>query len=150
MSLTRSVAKSFLQVSKMGMTYLFVCFCPNCVNCLGFHTIPGSEGSKDSAVALCTHKELPPKFVFYDYECSLSEYVKNRESGFFKNTRFYHGIFHGFTHKCSPAFRWSTLNDLEQTNTSICKQFNSFIKRIKASTRLLTQAHFTFYLQFFI
>ena len=58
--------------------------------------------------------------------------------------------FSSFTHKYSPAFRCSRLNGLEQTNTSICEQFNSFIKRIKASARLLTQPHFTFYLQFFI
>ena len=131
------------------MSYLFVWFCPNHGPCLGFHAIPGSAGRKDPAAALYTHKELPPRIVFYDHACSLSEYVKNRESSFFKNTRFYHDIFHGFTDKCSPAFRCSTLNGLEQTNASICKQFSSFIKRIKASARFLTQPHFTFYLQFF-
>ena len=97
-----------------------------------------------------THMEEAPKVVFYDYACNLNEYVKNRESGFFKNTRFYHDIFHGYTHKCSTVFRCSGLNGFEQTNTSICEQFNSYIKRIKASARLLSQAHFTFYLQFFI
>ena len=72
------------------------------------------EGRKDPPAALYTHKALPPKIVFYDQECSVSEYVKNRESGFFKNTRFYHDILHGFTHKCCPTFRCSTLNGLEQ------------------------------------
>lgn len=149
MLLKRFVVKSFCKLGKSGMSYLFVWFCPNHGPCLGFHAIPGSAGRKDPAAALYTHKELPPRIVFYDHACSLSEYVKNRESSFFKNTRFYHDIFHGFTDKCSPAFRCSTLNGLEQTNASICKQFSSFIKRIKASARFPTQPHLTFYLQFF-
>ena len=119
-------------------------------HCLGFHIIPGSEGRKDPAAALYTHKELPPKIVFCDHTCSLSEYVKNRESSIFKNTRFFHDIFCGFTHKFSPAFRCSTLNGLEETNTSICEQFNSFIKRIKASPQDSQHTNFTFYHQFFI
>ena len=106
-------SKIFPQVSKTGMTYLFIWFCPDHGHCLGFHTIPGSERRKDPAAVLYIHKELPPKIVFYDHGCSLSEYVKNRESGFFKNTRFYHDIFYGFTHKCSPALRCSTLNGFE-------------------------------------
>ena len=68
------------------MTYLFLWFYPMHGNCLGFHMIPGSEGRKDPAVALNTHLATPPKVVFYDFACSLSEYVKNRESGYFRNT----------------------------------------------------------------
>ena len=142
--------KIFPQVSKAGMTYLFLWFCPMHGNCLGFHMIPGSEGRKDPAAALYTHLAMPPKVAFYDFACSLSEYVKNRESGYFRNTRFFHDVFHGFSHKCSPTFRCSSLNGFEQTNTSICEQFNSFIQRIKSSAKLLSQSHFTFYLQFFI
>ena len=76
-------------------------------------------------------------------------FIKHLRVRFFKNTRFHHDICRGFAHKCSPAFRYSKLNCLEQTNTFICKQFHSFIKRIQASARRLTQAHFTFSFQFF-
>ena len=81
-------SKIFPQVSKSGMTYFFVWLCPNHGHCFGFHTMPGTEGRKYPAAALYTHKELPPKIVFYDHASCFSEYVKNRESGFFKNTMF--------------------------------------------------------------
>ena len=142
--------KVFPQVSKKGMTYLFLWFCPRHGHCYGFHIIPGSEGRKDPAAAIYTHMETPPKCIFYDHACSLSEYVKNRESGFFKNTRVFHDVFHGFTHKCSTSLSCADLNCFAQVNTSVCEQFNSYIQRIKSSAKLLSQVHFVFYLQFFI
>lgn len=142
--------KVFPQVSKKGMTYLFLWFCPRHGHCYGFHIIPGSEGRKDPAAAVYTHMETPPKCIFYDHACSLSEYIKNRESGFFKNTRVFHDVFHGFTHKCSTSLSCADLNCFSHVNTSICEQFNSYIQRIKSSAKLLSQVHFVFYLQFFI
>ena len=91
--------KLFLQVSKKGMTYLFLWFCPRHGHCYGFHIIPGSEGRKDPAAAVYTHMETPPKCIFYDHARSLSEYIKNRESVFFKITRVFHNVSHRFTHK---------------------------------------------------
>ena len=72
--------KIFPQVSKTGMAYVFLWFCSMHGNCLEFHMIPGSEARKDPAAALYTHLATPPKVLFYDFACSLSEYVKNRES----------------------------------------------------------------------
>ena len=115
-----------------------------------FHVILGSEGRKDASAALYTRAEHSPSVVFYDHACSLSEYVKNRESGFFQETRFFHDVFHGFTHKCSASFRSNTVLGFDGANTSICEQFNSYIQRIKSSVKLMSQTHFMFYLQFFI
>lgn len=143
-------SKIYPQAAQGGNTYLFLWFCPNHGHCYGFHIIPGSEGRKDPAAALYTHLETPPTNVFYDHACSLSEYVKNRESGYFNKTRFFHDVFHGFSHKCSSSFRCVNINLFDQTNTSICEQFNSYIQRIKSTAKHLSQAHFTFYVQFFI
>jgi len=142
--------KIYPQVTKKGVSYLFLWFCPLHGHCLGYHIIPGSEGRKDAAASLYTHLPTPPEEIFYDFACSLSEYNHNRESGYFKNTRYYHDVFHGFTHKCSKVFRCDRLNGFGGLNTSICEQFNSFIQNIKVSSKLMNQAHFNFYLQFFI
>lgn len=142
--------KRFPQVSKSGSSYLFLWFCPEHGHCFGFHIIPGSEGRKDPAASLYTHLETAPDTIVYDFACSLSEYCKNREAGFFSKSQFYHDVFHGYTHKCSPAFRCEKLAGFSKVNSSICEQFNSFIKKIENSSRLMSQCHFTFFLQFFI
>lgn len=142
--------KIFPQVSKKGTSYLFLWFCPIHGHCLGYHVIPGSEGRKDAAASLYTHLPEAPEEIFYDFACSLSEYNHNRESGYFSNTRYYHDVFHGFTHKCSKGFRSDRLLGFNGLNTSICEQFNSFVQNIKTSSKLMTQSHFSFFLQFFI
>ena len=63
---------------------------------------------------------------------------------------FFHGMFHGYTHKCTKAFRCNRLLGFSVVNSSISKQFDSYIQKIKASARLMSQAHFILYLQFFI
>jgi len=146
--LKANATKFIPKLQKKGVSYLFLWFCPLHGHCLGYHIIPGSEGRKDAAASLYTHLPTPPEEIFYDFACSLSEYNHNRESGFFKNTRYYHDVFHGFTHKCSINFSCDRLNGFGGLNTNICEQFNSFIQNIKVSSKLMNQAHF--YLQFFI
>nr|XP_047123638.1 uncharacterized protein LOC124806623 [Hydra vulgaris]XP_047123639.1 uncharacterized protein LOC124806623 [Hydra vulgaris]XP_047123640.1 uncharacterized protein LOC124806623 [Hydra vulgaris] len=142
--------KQFASVSKKGTTYAFFWFCPVHGHCYGFHVIPGSEGRKDPAASLYTHCPEAPNDLFYDFACNLSEYCKNRESQYFAKTRFFHDIFHGYTHKCSNVFKYSRLTSSSLVNTSICEQFNSYIQKIKRSAKLMSQAHFMFYLQFFV
>ncbi|XP_057307007.1 uncharacterized protein LOC130645141 [Hydractinia symbiolongicarpus] len=142
--------KRFPTVSKKGTTYVFLWFCPLHGHCYGFHTIPGSEGRKDPAASLLTHINSAPDDIFYDFACSLSEYCKNRESGFFAKTRFFHDVFHGYTHKCTNAFKYNRLLASSAINSSICEQFNSYIQNIKSSCKLMSQTHFALYLQFFI
>ena len=90
--------KLFPRVSKQGMPYIFLWFCPKHGHCYGFHTIPESEGRKNTHASLYTHLEKPPRELFYDFAWGLSEYCHIRESGYFSNTRFFHDVFHGFSH----------------------------------------------------
>ena len=136
-------------VSARGTSSLFLWFCPIHGHCYGFH-LTNAEGRKDPSASLYTHLEYPPQDIFYDFSCNLQEYCLNRESDFYKNVRFFHDIFHGFSHKCSKAYRSSRLQGFECINSEICEQFNSFIQCIKPSARQMNQPHFCFYLQFFL
>ena len=51
--------------------------------------VPGNEDRKDPAAALYTHLATSSKVLFYDIACSLSKYVKNRESGYFRYFNFF-------------------------------------------------------------
>ena len=112
-------SKKFPQVSKRGVSYLFLWLCPQHSHCYGFHVIPGAEGRKDPAASLYTHIEKAPDVIMYDFCCGLSEYAHNRESGFFQNTRFFRDVFHSCTHKCNPAFRCNKLKGFDVVNSSI-------------------------------
>ena len=142
--------KRYPQVTKKGTSYLFLWFCGLHGHCYGFHVIPGSEERKDPASSLYTHKEKAPGTIFYDFSCALSEYCHNRESGFLAETKYFHDVFHGFSHSCSSTFKSSRLKQYDAVNSSICEQFNSFLQKIKTSAKLMSQTHFTFYVQFFI
>ena len=119
-------------------------------HCYGAHVIDGSEERKDAACSLYTHLKVALDVILYDFACSLEEYCLSREADFFKNTRFYHDIFHGFSHSCSPCYSSKGLDDLTPVNTSNCEQFNSFLQCIKSSVKHMCQEHFMFYLQFMI
>ncbi|KAH3897506.1 hypothetical protein DPMN_021694 [Dreissena polymorpha] len=140
---------SKVQTSARGTSTLFLWFCADHGHCYGFH-MTGAEGRKDPALSLYSYLETPPQDVFYDFACNLQEYCLNRESGYYKNVRFFHDIFHGYSHKCSNAFTASRLQGFESVNSEICEQFNSFIQCIKRSARQMSQSHFCFYLQFFL
>ena len=140
---------SKVQTSAPGTSNLFLWFCADHGHCYGFH-MTGAEGRKDPSASLYSHLEKPPQDVFYDFACGLQEYCLNRESGFYKNVRFFHDIFHSYAHKCSCAFKASRLQGFESVNSEICEQFNSFIQCIKRSARQMSQTHFCFYLQFFL
>ena len=138
--------KKFPQVSKKDISYLFLWFCPQHGHCYGSHVIPGAEGRKDPAASLYTHTVKAPDVIMYDFCCGLSKYVHNRESGFFKNARFFHNMFHSYTHKCKPAFRCNKLIGFDGVNSSIWEQFNSFLQNNKTSAKLMSQTHFAFYI----
>jgi hypothetical protein len=89
--------------------------------------------------------------IFYDFSCQLEEFCLNREPAFFRNTRFFHDIFHGFSHKCPNVYTSKRISALDiGVNSEICEQFNSYIQRIKYSARSMNQSHFVFFLQYFI
>ena len=125
---------------------MFLWFCPVHGHCYGFHLISGGEGRKDPFSSLFKYMERAPEVVFYDNACQLSEYCLNREPAFFKNTRFFHDCFHGFTHKCAKTFRSARLPSLK-VNSEICEQFNSRLQCIKYTGTHLSQARFVFLTQ---
>ena len=92
--------KSFPEAARSGTTYLFLWFDPLHGHCYGFHIITMSEGRKDPFASALLYLENHPIEVFYDFSCQLEEYDLNREPMFWRGCRFYHDIFHGFSHKC--------------------------------------------------
>jgi Kyakuja-Dileera-Zisupton transposase len=142
--------KIYPQVSYGGFAHTLLWFCPIHGHCYGFHVINGSEGRKDPFASLVKYMPVAPDEVFYDFACSLSEYCLNREPEFFRGTRFWHDIFHGYSHKCSKSFCSTRIRSLRHMNSEICEQFNAYIQCIKYTASHLSQSHFTFFLQFFI
>lgn len=142
--------KLYPRVSHGGFSYAFFWFCPIHGHCYGFHVIDGAEGRKDPFASLVKYMPVAPREVFYDFCCSLAEYSLNREPGFFCNTRFWHDIFHGYTHKCSAAYNSSRIPSLSRLNTEICEQFNAYLQCIKYTASHLSQSHFVFFVQFFM
>ena len=106
---------------------MFLWFCPQHGHCYGFHINDGSEGRKDPANSLISFLKVAPQVIFYDFACSLKEYCFNWKSGYFSNTNFYHDIFQGFSHSCSPACNNEILSGVRGVNTSICEQFKSYL-----------------------
>jgi hypothetical protein len=149
-SSSTTCSKIYPQVSHGGYSYTFFWFCPIHGHCYGFHAINGPEGRKDPFASLYKYMPVAPEEIFYDFACSLSEYCLNREPEFFRGTRFWHDIFHRFSHKCSKSFCSSRIMSLHHINSEICEQFNSYLQCIKYTASHLQQSHFTFFLQFFI
>ena len=127
---------------------MFLWFCPQHGNRYGFHIIDGSEGRKDPANSLISYLKVAPQVIFYDFACSLEEYCFNWESGYFGNAKFYHDIFHGFSHSCSPAYKNKFISGVRGVNTSICEQFSSYLQCIKASAKHMSQVNFMFFVQY--
>jgi len=128
---------------------LFLWFCADHGHCYGFH-MTTNEGRKDPSPSLYSYLETPPDDVFYDFACGLQEYCLNRESGYYKDVRFFHDIFHGYSHKCSSAYKSSRLQGFESVNSEVCEQFNTYLQCIKKSARQMTMSHFCCYVQFFL
>lgn len=136
---------------RVELLIYFCFFDPIHGHCYGFHVIKGSEGRKDPFAAVYSFMESCPDVIYYDFSCQLEEYCLNREPKFWRDCRFYHDIFHGFSHKCSFAYNSKRITSLDiGINSEICEQFNAYIQKIKFSARSMNQAHFMFYMQFFI
>lgn len=146
----RPCRKFFPEVSFGGFGYLFLWFCPIHGHSYGFHMIAGSEGRKDPFASLYKYCEEMREHVFYDFACHLSEYCLNREPELFKNTRFWHDLFHLIGHLCGYNFKSGRVTGLEGINTEICEQWNSFLQSVKYTASHFSQDHFAFFLQYFL
>ena len=142
--------KNYPGVSTAGFGYMFLWFCPIHGHCYGFHLIAGGEGRRDPFSSLFKYKKTMPKELFYDFACQLSEYALNREPELFKNTRFWHDLFHALGHLCGWNFKSGRVVGLDSINTEICEQVNSFLQCIKYTGSHLSQEHFVFFVQFFL
>ena len=142
--------KKYPKVSFGGYSYMFLWFCPVHGHCYGFHLIDGAEGRKDVFSSLMKYKETMPKELFYDNACQLLEYCLNREPDLFKNTRFWHDLFHSIAHLCGINYKSTRVEGLEGINSEICEQVNSYLQSVKYTGAHLSQEHFVFFLQFFL
>ena len=95
--------KKFPPVSCGGFGYMFLWFCPVHGHCYGFHLISGAEGKKHPFSAIFKYLSNAPLEIFYDIACQYSEYCLNKEPQYFQNTRFWHDLFHGISHKCGKT-----------------------------------------------
>ena len=142
--------KVYPTVSHGGYSYILLWFCPIHGHSYGFHIIDGAEGPKDVFCSLLKYKEDMPQELFYDNACHLSEYCLNREPALFKNTRFWHDLFHAIAHLCGINFKSTRVEGLGRINTEMCEQVNSYLQAIKYMGTHLSQDHFVFFLQFFV
>ena len=142
--------KKYPLVSFGGYSYILLWFCPLHGHCYGFHLIDGAEGRKDPFCSLVKYMEEMPEELFYDFACSLSEYCLNREPQLFKNTRFWHDLFHAIGHMCGINFKSTKVEGMDGVNSEICEQVNSYLQCIKYTGSHLSQEHFVFFLQFFL
>ena len=97
-------------------------------------------------------KYLPdmPHELFYGFACSLSEYCLNREPDVFKNTCFWHDLFHAIGHICGINFRSTKVEGLDRVKSEICEQVNVYLQYTKYTGSYLSWEHFVFFLQFFL
>ena len=142
--------KNYPGISYGGFGYMFIWFCPIHGHTYGFHLIAGGEGRRDPFCSLFKYKKTMPQDLFYDFACSLSEFALNREPNLFRNTRFWHDLFHALGHVCGQNFKSGRVVGLEGINTEICEQVNSYLQCIKYTASHLSQEHFMFFTQFFL
>ena len=98
---------------------------------------------------LCTSTWKHHQKMYFMTACQLSEYCLNREPELFKNTRFWHDLFHAIGHKCGICFKSGRVCGLKGINTEMCDQVNAFLQCIKYTAAHLSQEHFTFFCSFF-
>lgn len=92
---------------------------------VGFHLMVHGEGRRDTYVPLLRFMENPPKVIFGDYVCGVEETCFNYVPEFFKDTQFFHDIFHGCCHVCSERFCSRRLSAFASLNTSLMEQVRS-------------------------
>lgn len=124
---------------------LMVFWCRHSI-CVGFHTIPTSEGRNDVFAGLYCYWPDAPKIVVYDFACQLAPYAYIREAEFFQHTRFIVDQFHFSGHTkcsraCSATYAMQHNPVLQVINTSAAEVGNSGAARICKSVSYMTQAH---------
>ena len=135
-------SKLLAKISRSGFGYLFLWFCPVHGHSYGFDLIAGGEGRKDPFASLYKYCAHMPKDIYYDFACQLPEYGLNREPELFKNTRFWHDLFHFIGHLCGVNFKSGRVLGLEGVNTEICEQLLPSVYQVYRGTSFIGPLYF--------
>ncbi|KAI0778784.1 hypothetical protein BD413DRAFT_601469 [Trametes elegans] len=116
---------------------ILVLWCTHSI-CLGFHTIPVTEGRNDVFSALYTRFPTAPEIIIYDFACQLAPYCFTREAEFFAHTRFFIDELHAQGHsRCGRACFASNAMcydaRVRAANTSAAECRNKGVWRIRKS-----------------
>lgn len=112
----------FAFVGHRQRSALWVYMCMDHQTIIGFHVMKHGEGRRDGIYPPFRFMEVPPKTVFGDYVCGWEETAMNMLPEFYSSVQFFHDVFHGCTHKCSPRFSGRRLNEFASVNTSVMEQ----------------------------
>ena len=89
---------------------------------LGYHIMGKSEGIRDALFPLYRFRKTAPKAIFVDFACGCEEAALNWLPEFFKDTQFFHDVFHGYTHICAERFSATRLEEFVGLNSSVMEQ----------------------------
>ncbi|KAI0638143.1 hypothetical protein C8Q77DRAFT_412950 [Trametes polyzona] len=133
---------------------ILVLWCTHSI-CLGFHTIPISEGRNDVFSAIYTRFVKAPEIIVYDFACQLAPYSLVREARYFRQTRFLIDEFHARDHtKCGQACFASNSMQYDErvrsVNTSAAECGNQGLGRIRKSVSYMTYEHAVIYTKTFL
>ncbi|KAF8998351.1 hypothetical protein BDQ17DRAFT_1247682 [Cyathus striatus] len=148
-------SKYYAQYSPQCLTRgIMAAWCTHSI-CYGFHSMPSSEGRDDIFSALYTQWRVPPKWVIYDFACTLGPYCMTQEGDFFSETKFLIDHFHAAGHKkCSTAcfLKQSVTADpqLKGLNSSAAECGNSVMACICKSVSYMGQYRATLYMKTFL
>ena len=68
-----------INLLSQGVIICYICLCPIHGHC--YHIIDGVEGRKDPFSSIYCYMENAPAEIYYDFACSLYEYLLNRTFG---------------------------------------------------------------------
>ena len=129
---------------------IFTWFCEHGV-CYGFYMIPDAEGRNEAFSFITTHFQSAPDVIVYDFACALQDYCLNREPYFFRNSKFLVDRFHWFNHAaCARSYNLSLYEQYAHVNSQVAEQWNSALKRIKATVGQMCQEAFMFNVRLFL
>ena len=119
------------QHSHSQRTGLWITLCMVHETIIEYHLIKNGEGRRDCLIPLFRFKKEPPEAVFCDTACFCEESGLKWLPGFFKHTKWFHDLFHGYAHVCPSVFTCSTTPRYSWVNTSLMEQCNRFFQSIR-------------------
>jgi hypothetical protein len=141
----RSCQKFYSTYKKQKQTGgLMVLWCRHS-RCLAFHVIPRAEGRNDVFSQIFTRWPKAPRWIIYDFACSLGPYSLAREAEYFKQTTFLIDRFHCSDHtacstSCFVDRYMGHSTKLLRVNTSAAECGNAALGRIRKSLSYCSQS----------